>query len=75
MLFFFLETGFSTEPCSDIYVGKSPFSEPETESLSKYLLKQNPIAYISLHSFSQMWLLPFGYSKNAKPKNHKEMVC
>ncbi|CDW58245.1 Peptidase M14 domain containing protein, partial [Trichuris trichiura] len=68
-------TGTSVSPCSYIYCGPRAFSEPETMSLSAFL-KQNEdkiVAYVALHTFSQLWLMPFGYDVNALPSNLNEL--
>ncbi|XP_074596996.1 carboxypeptidase B-like [Brevipalpus obovatus] len=56
--------------CSEIYHGKGPFSEPETVALRDHLMKYNDrlAFYFSLHSYSQMWMHPYGY-KSSSPEN------
>ncbi|KAL1122369.1 hypothetical protein AAG570_003774 [Ranatra chinensis] len=55
------------------YSGPSPFSEPETRAIRDYILAHKNIkAYISLHSYSQMWLIPWGYT-DEKPKDYYEI--
>jgi Zinc carboxypeptidase len=57
--------GTSTNPCSDIFPGASPFSEPETLALSRLYASVPDLAiYIAQHSFSQMWLYPPGWTTN-----------
>jgi len=65
----------SKDPCSDIYGGPKPFSEPETKALSDFILAHNGTwkVYLTLHSYSQMWMAPYGYSRK-KPDNYKSMV-
>lgn len=60
--FQWLTGGSSKNPCVDNYAGPRAFSEPETKALSNYILaNRNQIEmYISLHAYSQMWLLPWG---------------
>ncbi len=43
-------------------MGDSPFSEPETKSLSEYMatLGTRIVFYLDLHSYSQFILLPYG---------------
>lgn len=56
------QAGTSTNPCSDIFPGDRPFSEPETQALADYYTRiPNLAAYLSMHSFGQMILIPPGY--------------
>ncbi|KPJ17080.1 Zinc carboxypeptidase A 1 [Papilio machaon] len=54
--------GSSSNPARNDYAGLGPFSEPESRSLSSYLLTlQGKIdLYLSFHSFGHLLLLPFG---------------
>ena len=75
--FHFGGVGTSPNPCSSMYHGSRAFSEPCTHAaavLMKHVSSKGKMdVYISLHSYSQMWLLPWGYTYNL-PKNYKEMV-
>jgi len=53
--------GSSRNPSSDIYMGESAFSEPETQSIKSFF-EQNPQITIalSLHTFSELILYPWG---------------
>ncbi|KAI9553883.1 hypothetical protein GHT06_019153 [Daphnia sinensis] len=55
--------GTSTDPCADIYRGPKAFSEPETLATSNFISsKKNQInLYVTLHSYGQYALLPYGY--------------
>ncbi|CAG0885786.1 unnamed protein product [Cyprideis torosa] len=66
--------GASGNQCSSIYRGPSAFSEPETKAISDYLLerKEKVKMYISIHSYSQLLLLPYGY-KSVRPENYNSM--
>ncbi|XP_040576753.1 carboxypeptidase B isoform X1 [Lepeophtheirus salmonis] len=52
-----------SNPCSEIYAGPAPFSEPETKAIEQTILNYNKtiIAYFSLHSYSQLWTFPWSY--------------
>ncbi|CAG9789408.1 unnamed protein product [Diatraea saccharalis] len=52
----------SANPCSIIYEGPSPFSEPEIRVLRDAVLRQlsRTALYISLHSFGNMFLYAWG---------------
>ena len=58
----------STDPCSDIYVGPGPMSEPEVAALGDYCLAHGNIrAQIDFHSYSQLVLEPRGYTTAPPP--------
>ena len=57
--------GTSNNPRSEIYHGPSAASEPEVKALAAYFLKQRDIiAAIDFHSFSQLILRPYGWTRN-----------
>ncbi|CAG0879287.1 unnamed protein product [Cyprideis torosa] len=62
-------TGTSKTPCSSDYHGSRAFSEPETAAASQYIssLSPKPTIYLSLHSYSQLILLPFGNTYKHPP--------
>ncbi len=62
--------GSSGNPCSEIYRGTAPFSEPETQVLRNYTIA-NPrlVATIDFHSYSQLLLYPWGYTPTLPPDN------
>lgn len=54
--------------------GPRPFSEPETKAIADFIMDTERIkAYLTLHSYSQMWLLPWGYTKQVA-KDHDDMM-
>jgi len=59
-------TGVSSNECSDIYPGPYAFSEVEVRTTAQTILslKDSIHAYISFHAFSQLWLMPWGYTKD-----------
>ncbi|KAG8580869.1 hypothetical protein GDO81_007449 [Engystomops pustulosus] len=65
---------FDKTPCSSSYAGSAPESEPETEAVSSYIRSNlsSLKAYISVHSFSQLLLFPYGYKEEEAP-DHKEL--
>ncbi|CAH1402679.1 unnamed protein product [Nezara viridula] len=67
--------GTNSNPCSDIYPGKSPHSEPETQAFMKFIndLKNNLSAYVTFHSYGQYILIPFGYDLNSLAPDYDEM--
>ena len=66
--------GSSTNVCSGAFAGVRPFSEPESQALGHFLLKRKKevVMYVSLHSYAQMWLLPWGYTET-KPDDFKKL--
>ncbi|KAI9578870.1 zinc carboxypeptidase A 1 [Glossina fuscipes] len=64
-------TGSSTDPCRYDYAGPSEGSELETQRLIKFIQnnvnKEQIRTYIALHSYSQMIMFPYGYSKELAP--------
>ena len=70
-----MEGGSSSNPCSDIYAGPSPFSEKSVDVMKKFIesVADNMVAYLDFHSFSQMLLLPYGHT-TMPLDNYAEMV-
>jgi len=68
------EQGSSRDPCSDIYHGPKAFSEPETAYTARAIqARPNIKLYLTFHSYSQLWLIPYGYAKYAKPADYNEL--
>ncbi|KAK0395378.1 hypothetical protein QR680_001250 [Steinernema hermaphroditum] len=67
--------GANTNPCSNIYSGSKPFSEPEIAGIRDFITWQIPDLkmYVSLHSFGQVFLSPWGYTV-AKPDNYHDQI-
>lgn len=64
------ENGASKDPCSDTYCGPRAFSESEVKGVAGFL---NAVpgrfrAYIDFHSFSQLWMTPWGYTTTLPPE-------
>lgn len=57
--------GSSREPCSEIYAGSGPFSEPETKSMDDFMKSTaaNFGGFISYHSYGEFILYPWGYDR------------
>ncbi|GFO08027.1 Zinc carboxypeptidase [Plakobranchus ocellatus] len=73
----FSTTDVSNRCWEEIYPGDQPFSEPESFNV-KYLvenLQHRLVAYVSVHSYSQVILIPWGYSTDLpKPPNFNETL-
>lgn len=53
--------GSSKDTSSDVYMGPTPFSEPETQVIRDFVRsKKNSKVLLSLHTFSELVLYPWG---------------
>ncbi|KAF6719093.1 Carboxypeptidase A1 [Oryzias melastigma] len=69
----FGEPGASSNPCSETYRGTTPHSESEVKSIVDFVIAhKNFKAFISIHSYSQMLLYPYGYT-SAPAKDEAEL--
>jgi carboxypeptidase T len=50
------------DPQSEIYSGKAPFSEPETQAVDNFLRTRNLTIMMDLHSYGNMVIWPPGYT-------------
>ncbi|XP_046578527.1 carboxypeptidase A1-like [Haliotis rubra] len=71
-------SGSSSSCFSDTYHGSSVFSEAETRNIRDWVASiqsnEGPIsAYLSVHSYSQYLLVPYGYAENTEPANTAEI--
>ncbi|KAM9305591.1 carboxypeptidase O-like [Gastrophryne carolinensis] len=66
----------ASKDCKDItFCGTGPVSEPEALAVSQLVssLKSDILCFLTIHSYGQLILLPYGYTKNASV-NHEEMM-
>jgi hypothetical protein len=56
-------SGSSPDPASEVYRGTGPFSEPETRAVRDFFQQREFRAMITYHSFSQLILYPWGFTK------------
>ncbi|XP_054721045.1 carboxypeptidase B-like [Uloborus diversus] len=63
----------SGDSCSDIYRGPSPFSEAESQAIRDGVtnIGSRLKAYFSIHSYSQLWMTPYGYTRD-HPKDYED---
>ena len=60
-----VEVGASSHPCSNIYSGTGPFSEPETQAIRDYI--KTTISdvqldvFVNVNSYGQTWLFPWTF--------------
>ncbi|RWS29352.1 Carboxypeptidase A2-like protein [Leptotrombidium deliense] len=61
----------SGNPCSEIFRGDYAFSEKESKAIRDTMLSlgSNVKAFLTLHSYSQMWMYPYGYTTTNKARN------
>jgi carboxypeptidase T len=66
--------GSSKDPCSDIYMGPKPFSEPETRAIKAFVeARPNLKVLLSFHTFSELILYPWG-GKNDPISNQADLA-
>ncbi|XP_071525251.1 carboxypeptidase B-like [Panulirus ornatus] len=69
--------GASSHACSEIYDGLFAFSEPETQALRDAMQKEkdNLILVLSLHSFGQTLLYPWGWSATKEAPGTLQLIA
>ncbi|CAN9498429.1 unnamed protein product [Ophioblennius macclurei] len=67
--------GASPDPCTEIYCGAFPESEPESQAVADFLRshKDSIQLYLTIHSYSQMLLFPYSY-KTEEIENHSDLL-
>lgn len=70
----FVGPGASSDPCSDSYFGPRAESEVEVKAVANFIRGHGKIkGFISIHSYSQYLLFPYGY-KCTNPADFTELV-
>jgi hypothetical protein len=70
---FWNKAGSSSNPLDCNYAGPSAFSELESTAMKNFLENSTRIrAYFSLHSFSQLFMFPFGFTSEKIP-NYEDL--
>ncbi|OXA49575.1 carboxypeptidase B [Folsomia candida] len=73
--------GSSPNPCTETHRGADAYSEPEADHVNNYISGKanstNWTAFITLHSYSQLWMSPYGWSDQAAdlPADLAELVA
>ncbi|KAF4517738.1 hypothetical protein B566_EDAN002943 [Ephemera danica] len=69
------ERGASDDSCDETYAGPRAFSEPETRAIADFILARRSIfkVFLTLHSYGQMWLMPWGYTSD-KLADHDDLM-
>uniref|UniRef100_H3A5M5 Carboxypeptidase O n=1 Tax=Latimeria chalumnae TaxID=7897 RepID=H3A5M5_LATCH len=67
--------GASRNCCSQLYCGAGPASEPEVKAVVDFVGSRlaDILCFLTIHSYGQLILTPYGYTKNAS-SNHDEMM-
>jgi len=70
------EGGSDNDKCSDTYHGPAAFSEPENVNVRDFINanKEQIVFYNSIHSYSQLILLPWGYTRDP-PADYNELYA
>lgn len=69
-------SGVSNDPChKETYAGPKPFSEPETQMVRNVMMDnaKRMKLYVSLHSYGQYLVYPWGYTGDFLPKQWKKL--
>lgn len=71
------ETGSSNDICSEIYQGTSAFSEPESRAVRDKMFSPELYgkvdAFITLHTYSQMWIHPYNHQRRSVPADINDL--
>ncbi|PHH93354.1 hypothetical protein CDD83_5908 [Cordyceps sp. RAO-2017] len=69
--------GSSTNPCAEDYRGEEAGDTPEAKALTAFLNQvkeaQSVKLYIDWHSYSQLFMTPYGYTCDSVPQNNDEL--
>jgi carboxypeptidase A2 len=67
--------GASALPCSDTYRGTHAFSEVETRTVSEFIktISSETNVFISIHCYSNLWLVPWGGTQE-HPADYDELM-
>ncbi|KAF2900585.1 hypothetical protein ILUMI_05602, partial [Ignelater luminosus] len=70
-----MDGGASDNPCSQTFAGRAPFSEIEIKTLADYIsgIADNLDTVLTFHSYSQLFLIPFGHRGMEVPENNEEL--
>jgi hypothetical protein len=65
------KAGASRIPCMDTYRGSAPGSEPETQALEKIFKEAPMTVYFDVHSYTQLILSAWSYTKEDHPRKRE----
>jgi len=74
--FHYGESGVSSVPCSDVYLGQSALDQPESAAMAAFFgaMSPTPELAIAFHSALDQILYPYGYDYNQYPPNVDEII-
>ena len=76
--FHWSESGASSNPCSSIYAGEGPTSEPETKAISNFLMsdeyRYKLDGFITIHSYGQLFIHPYSHEVEYYPNDVRKLV-
>jgi secreted trypsin-like serine protease len=58
----------SINPCSDVFVGSSPLSEPESQAVDALIQEAEATVFLDLHSYGEMILGAWAYTETDHPR-------
>ncbi len=61
--------GGGSDRTSQTYGGSRPFSEPESRNIASVMKTQQVTAYLTNHTYGQLCMRPWGYTKDPSPDN------
>ncbi|VDM32388.1 unnamed protein product [Hydatigera taeniaeformis] len=69
-------SGSSSNPCGEIFRGLSAADQAETQSVVKKLtsIANQTKLFITLHSYGQLILTPYGFQRGFHPANYDELL-
>ncbi|XP_077471526.1 carboxypeptidase O [Stigmatopora argus] len=67
--------GVSSDCCTEIFGGRARESEPETHAVTYFVgsRKEDFLCFLTIHSYGQLLLLPYGHPNFTAP-NYKELM-
>jgi len=65
----FDDVGSSPSQSNETYRGTGPASEPEIAAMQAFIASRNFATMVSAHTYSDLWLWPWGYIAAAPPNN------
>lgn len=69
--------GSSTNPCDETFRGTAALSSPEGTGLAAFSRtvrdRQGVKMYMDWHSYSQLWMTPYGYTCDSLPSTNSEL--
>jgi hypothetical protein len=61
------DLGSSPNMASEVYRGKSAFSEPETRAIKGFVEEHNFFAALNYHAYGNVFIYPWGYTEEINP--------